>query len=151
MSEPKLEVRWLATLKGQIAPPTSLANGLLVFNVENAEISGPRLNARAVAPSGDWIRIQDNGNWRLDVRLLFETDSGDPIFCSYTGVLKADEELAGRIERGETIRGDEMYFRSTPYFETAAADYHWLNDIVCVGSMREFGGGEAVYDVFEVL
>ena len=151
MSEPKLEVRWLATLRGQIAPPTSLANGLLVFNVENAEISGPRLNARVIAPSGDWIRIQDSGNWRLDVRLLFETDSGDHIYCSYTGVLKADEALSRRIENGDSIPGDEMYFRSTPYFETAAPDYQWLNDIVCVGSMREFGGGQAVYDVFEVL
>ncbi len=151
MIEPKLEVRWLATLRGQIAPPTPLPNGLLIFNVEEAEITGPRLNARVIAPSGDWIRVQENGNWRLDVRLLFETDSADHIYCSYTGVLKADEELARRIERGDRILGEQMYFRSTPYFETAAPDYLWLNDIVCVGSMREFGGGHAIYDIFEVL
>ena len=151
MSEPKLEVRWLATMQGDIATPVTLPNGLLLFNVEQAEITGPRLNARVVPPSGDWIRVQENGNWRLDVRLLFETDSEEPIYCSYTGVLKATEGLAERIARGESIPGDEMYFRSTPYFETAAQDYLWLNDIVCVGSMREFGDGKAVYDLFEVL
>ena len=32
-----------------------------------------------------------------------------------------------------------------------AIDYVWLNDIVCVEKMRGFGGGEVVYDLFEVL
>ncbi|MEE4145224.1 MAG: DUF3237 domain-containing protein [Halieaceae bacterium] len=151
MSEPELKTRLLATLRGQISAPTPIGERLLVFNVDSAEISGPRLNARVVAPSGDWIKIQANGNWQLDVRLLFETDSGDHIFCYYTGRLRADAQLSGRIANGERIPGEEMYFRSTPYFETSAANYLWLNDIVCVGTMREFGGGEAVYDLFEVL
>ena len=151
MAEPKLETRLLATLRGQISAPTPIGERLLIFNVESAEIVGPRLNARVIAPSGDWIKIQSNGNWQLDVRLLFETGNGDHIFCYYTGRLKADEQLSERIAKGERIPGKDMYFRSTPYFETSAKDYLWLNDIVCVGAMREFGGGEAVYDLFEVL
>ena len=151
MAEPKLETRLLATLVGQISEPTPVGDNRLIFNVQSAEIAGERLNARVVSPSGDWISIQPNGNWQLDVRLLFQTDKGEYIFCYYTGRLKADAQLSTRIANGERIPGDEMYFRSTPYFETSAPDYLWLNDIVCVGTMREFGGGEAVYDVFEVL
>ena len=151
MTEPRLETRWLATLRGQIADPKPIGDGLLIFNVNGAELSGPRVSGKVIQPSGDWIRIQQNGNWKLDVRLLFETDSGDHIYCYYTGTLKGSVELSRRIAEGERIPGDEMYFRSTPYFETSAANYLWLNDIVCVGTMREFGGGEAVYDLFEVL
>lgn len=151
MSEPKLETRWLATLRGQIAEPKPIGDRLLIFNVEGAEFSGPRLNAKVIPPSGDWIKVEANGNWKLDVRLILETDKGEHIYCYYTGVLKSSEELSARIAKGDSIPGDEMYFRSTPYFQTSAADYLWLNDIVCVGSMREFGGGQAVYDVFEVL
>ena len=65
--------------------------------------------------------------------------------------LKGSVELSRRIVEGARIPGDEMYFRSTPYFETSASNYLWLNDIVCVGTMREFGGGDVVYDLFEVL
>lgn len=151
MADPKLETRWLATLRGQISAPTPIGEGLLIFNVDAAEITGPRLNAKAIAPSGDWIKVQPNGNWKLDVRLLLQTDSGEHISCTYTGTLKNTPEISARMANGERIPGDEMYFRSTPYFETAAPDYLWLNDIVCVGTMREFGGGEALYDIFEVL
>lgn len=151
MSDPKLQTRWLATLRGDISEPTPIGDGMLIFNVDGAEISGPRLNAKAVAPSGDWIKVQPNGNWQLDVRVLLKTDSGDHIFCYYTGRLKNTPELAARIAAGESVPGDEMYFRSTPYFETSAPDYLWLNDIVCVGTMRTFGGGVALYDIFEVL
>ena len=151
MSAPELKTRWLATLEGTIAEPRPIGEGLLIFNVLEAELNGPRIGARVRQPSGDWIRVQSNGNWKLDVRLLLETHAGDAIFCHYNGIFKGSPELAERIARGERIPGSEMYFRSTPYFETTAADCLWLNDIVCVGSMREFGGGEVVYDLYEVL
>ncbi|MFT6438118.1 MAG: hypothetical protein ACJAVI_006204 [Candidatus Azotimanducaceae bacterium] len=151
MSAPELKTQWLASLTGDIDQPTPVGEGLLIFNVGGAELKGPRVHATVIQPSGDWIRIQSNGNWKLDVRLLLATEAGDIIYCYYTGLLKGSPELSERIARGESIPGDEMYFRSTPYFETAAPDYLWLNDIVCVGSIREFGGGKAVYDLYEVL
>ena len=151
MRAPELKTRWLATLRGTIADPRPIGDGLLIFNVLDAEIKGPRIHAKVLQPSGDWIRVQANGNWKLDVRLLLETDTHEAIYCYYTGLLKGSPELSERIARGDRVPGSEMYFRSTPYFETTAADYLWLNDIVCVGSMREFGGGEAVYDLYEVL
>ena len=151
MSAPELKTQWLATLRGAIAEPRPIGDGLLIFNVLDAEIKGPRIYAKVLQPSGDWIRVQANGNWKLDVRLLLETDTREAIYCYYTGLLKGSPELSERIARGDRVPGSEMYFRSTPYFETTAADYLWLNDIVCVGSMREFGGGQAVYDLYEVL
>ena len=80
MAEPKLETRLLATLVGQISEPTPIGDNRLIFNVQSAEIAGERLNARVVSPSEDWISIQPNGNWQLDVRLLFQTDKGEYIF-----------------------------------------------------------------------
>jgi hypothetical protein len=29
--------------------------------------------------------------------------------------------------------------------------YGWLNNVLAIGKMRKFGGGNVVYDVFEVL
>lgn len=151
MSEPKLETRWLASLRGSIPQPIMPTQGMMVFNVLDAELDSPRIKAKAVAPSGDWIRVQPNGNWLLDVRMLMETDDGEMIYTFYNGVLRMDPGLGDRLASGEEIPGSEMYFRSAPYFQTAAEKYGWLNDILAIGKMTSFGGGKVVYDIFEVL
>lgn len=151
MSEPVLESRWLMTLRGSIPAPIVITPKLYVFNVLEASIESPRIKAKVVNPSGDWVRIQENGNWKLDVRLVFTTDDGEAIYCHYNGVLRMDEGLGQRLGSGEAIPGNELYFRSAPYFETASKKYGWLNDILAVGKMARFGGGQVVYDVFEVL
>jgi hypothetical protein len=82
---------------------------------------------------------------------LFEADDGSAVHCFYNGVLRMDQGLAERLESGDEIDGNDMYFRATPYFETQSDKYAWLNDIATIGSMRSFGGGRVVYDIFEVL
>jgi hypothetical protein len=151
MSDPKLETRWLMTLRGAILAPTIVSPSFMVFNVLDAQIESPRINASVLNPSGDWIRVQPNGNWKLDVRLLMKADDGSAIYTHYNGVLRMFPGLLERIASGEEIPGEEIYFRSAPYFETTSEKYGWLNDILAIGKMRTFGGGKVVYDVFEVL
>lgn len=152
MSEqPKLETRWLMGLRGSIPQPSIVSPTLMVFNVDDASIDSPRVKAKVLKPSGDWIRVQPNGNWKLDVRLLMELDDGAPLYVTYNGVFKMSAELGARLQTGEAIPGSEMYFRSAPYFETSSQKYAWLNDILAIGKMRSFGGGSVVYDIFEVL
>lgn len=151
MTTPKLETRWLATLRGAIPQPDVVSPQLMIFNVLSAELEGPRIRAKALGPSGDWVRVQSNGNWKLDVRLMMRADDDSPIYISYNGVLRMDERTGARIAAGEEIPGEELYFRSAPYFETPSEKYGWLNSILAVGSMRSFGGGKVVYDLFEVL
>ncbi len=151
MSEPKLETRWLASLVGSIPEPVMPSANLMVFNVLDAELKSPRINAKAMGPSGDWVQVQPNGNWMLDVRLMMKADDGEVIYLFYNGVLKMTPELGQKMANGEEIPGDQMYFRSAPYFRTQSKKYAWLNDILAVGKMTSFGGGNVVYDLFEVL
>ncbi|MFT4571937.1 MAG: hypothetical protein ACI8TX_003476 [Hyphomicrobiaceae bacterium] len=147
----KLESEFLFLLEGDISAPLQANENLLIFDIAQATIDGPKIKGEVVPPRGDWIRIMPNGNWRLDVRFTIRTDDGHFIYCSYTGVLRMDEGLAERIGAGESIPGEEMYFRSTPYFETTSEKYGWLNDIASVGRMASFGGGKARYEVFTIL
>ncbi|MFT4767605.1 MAG: hypothetical protein ACI8RN_000733 [Glaciecola sp.] len=151
MADLELKTRWLCTMHGTIPEAKMPLDNLMVFNVETAWIESPRFNAKLIGPGGDWIRLQPNGNWKLDVRLLFEADDGSAVHCFYNGVLRMDQGLAERLESGDEIDGNDMYFRATPYFETQSDKYAWLNDIATIGSMRSFGGGRVVYDIFEVL
>jgi hypothetical protein len=71
-------------------------------------------------PGGDWPQTV-SGNVRvLDVRALLVTDDDQRIYMTYKGVMY-------------TPPGGSLYWRTTPYFETASEKYAWLNSIVCVG------------------
>lgn len=151
MPEPQLETRWLMSLHGSIPQPVVISPSLMIFNVLDARMESPRIKAKVLGPSGDWVQVQENGNWKLDVRLLMEADDGSPIYTSYSGVLRMDPGLGERLASGQEIPGEEMYFRSAPYFQTPSKQYAWLNSILAIGKMRSFGGGNVVYDIFEVL
>jgi hypothetical protein len=69
----------------------------------------------------------------------------------------------GRLVRPPALRADladpvrrarldpaSYYFRTNPLFETGAAQYAWLNDIVCVGIGYLIEGGIA-YKVAQVV
>jgi len=146
-----IKTEFLFVLEGDISEPVLGNENLMIFRVERATVSGPRIKGEVIAPMGDWIRVMPNGNWKLDVRFTIRTDDGEHVYCSYTGILRMDPGLADRIQAGESIDGSDMYFRSTPYFETASSRYAWMNDIVCIGRMAAFGGSKACYEVFRVL
>ncbi|MEM9422107.1 MAG: DUF3237 domain-containing protein [Pseudomonadota bacterium] len=151
MSEPLLESRWLMKLDMSIAPPSVATPSIVVINVLDGFAEGPNIKARIAGPSGDWARLQDNGNWKIDARLAFVTDDGEPFYCYYNGVIRMENGLSYRIASGETIGRDEIYMRAAPNFETASEKYAWLNNILTVCKVTEFGGGRVAYDVFEIL
>ena len=55
-----------------------------------------------------------------------------------------------RIASGEEVDTSEYYLRNTPYFETSAPQYDWINRIVSVGIGRRMPD-HAAYDIFEIL
>jgi hypothetical protein len=55
-----------------------------------------------------------------------------------------------KIAKGEEVDPTEYYLRYTPYFETPAPQYDWLNRIVSVGVGRRMPD-HAAYDVFQIL
>ena len=54
-----------------------------------------------------------------------------------------------RLSAGDQVDPREYYFRTTPKFETAAADYAWLNGIICV-AVGERRAEEVIITVYEV-
>lgn len=145
-----LKTKFLMSLEGTIGKPT-IINNLMVFEVLSGSVDGEKIAGTMAGPAGDWIRLQPNGSWRLDVRFLLRMDDGSDVYVSYSGVVRMTDEFARRIENGDTISGDEIYFRSAPYFETNSKKYGWLADTVCVGTLRTFGDGKVVYDIYEIL
>jgi hypothetical protein len=114
------------------------------------KFEGPRLKGEVLSGGMDVKTLRSDGALNPDVRLVLKTDDGALIFMQYRGVRHGPPEVMARIARGEPVQPTEYYLRNTPYFETAAPKYDWLNRIVAVGVGRRMPEhGE--YDVFQIL
>ena len=92
-------------------------------------------------------RATVEGDLRREVQLSIKRliDLG-----TYRGVRHASAEVSAKIARGEHVDRHEYYLRITPFFETGAERYLWLNHIVSVGVGERTPHG-ADYEVFQVL
>lgn len=127
------------------------AGGRKIVIVRGGTFAGPRLNGVILPVGGaDWALTRNDGSLLLDVRLTLETDDGERIFMSYRGVRNGPQEVLDRLARGEAVDPAEYYFRITPWFETGAAKYAWLNNIVAVGVGERIATGPR-YNVYEIL
>lgn len=118
--------------------------------ISTGHFTGERLNGRALPGGGDWLFRRPDGVIHLDVRAILETDEGETIYMTYTGRLKSDPAVDARLAAGEAIGADEMYFRTSVQFETAAPRLLWLNDIVAFGIGHRKPEGP-IYEIFELL
>jgi hypothetical protein len=114
------------------------------------KFEGPRLKGDLLPGGMDMKTLRADGSMVPNVRLVLRTDDGALIFMHYTGVRHGSPEVMARIARGEVVPPTEYYLRNTPYFETSAPKYDWLNRIVAVGVGRRMPD-HAAYDVFQIL
>ena len=122
----------------------------MIAQVTGGRVEGPKLNGKILPGGGDWALIDETNTLRLDARLTIETDDGALIFVSYRGVITPMEpEIIMKAFSG-TLEPGELYYRTTPIFETGDERYAWLNTMVCVAS-GNIGPTEVSYDVFGVL
>ncbi len=103
--------------------------------VTGGTFGGPRLKGTVRNGGADWI-TQVSGHSSLDVRITLDTDDGDIIYMTYTGVVHPGE--------------NGLYWRVRPIFQTASEKYDWLNHIVCIGKSKQIPG-KVAYDIFQIL
>ncbi len=111
---------------------------------------GQRLRGKVLSGGSDWQSLRADGATTLNVRLVLQTaDEGALIAMTYLGVRHGPKDVLDRIARGESVNPSQYYMRATPYFETAAPPYDWLNRVVSVAYGHRVAGG-AIYQVFEI-
>ena len=103
--------------------------------VTGGTFSGPRIKGTVHPGGADWI-TQVSGHSSLDVRITLETDDGEFIYMSYTGVVRPGP--------------DGLYWTVRPIFNTASEKYDWLNHVVYIGKSKQVPG-KVAYDIFRIL
>ncbi len=120
----------------------------MIAVVTGGAFEGERLRGKVLRGGGDWARIDvERDVLRIDVRITWETDDGAKIYVSYNGVFRPFSKVRDHFKKRPVT---DLYFRTTPIFETGDPRYQWLTDIVTVGVGSMIDGG-VQYDVFEVL
>ena len=107
-------------------------------------------SARVLAGGADHQRIVGATLAELDARYVLETDAGELIYVANRAVRSAAPEVMQCLARGEPVNPDQVYFRCTPTFETAAPRWAWLSERLFVGNGVRLPGQVALR-FFEVL
>ena len=118
--------------------------------VSDAEIEGRRIKARIAAPGSDWMRVSDDGFWRPDVRVPFETDDGETVLMHYTGLVQQTDSFKQAADANQPTEWNDQYMRLTIRFDTGAERYRWLNTSLFVAKGRLLGTGNIEYTVYRL-
>lgn len=149
-----LHHRPLFVFKIDVKPPSVVGatpgHDRRIGEISGGRFEGERLRGRILSGGSDWQSLRADGATTINVRLVMETDDGALIAMTYLGVRHGPKEVLERIARGENVNPSEYYMRVTPYYETAAEKYGWLNRVVSVACGHRVAGG-AIYQVFEIL
>ncbi len=117
----------VAILVGQPITVGETNDGLRrVVPIQGGTIRGPRLNGIIVPAGADYQLIRRDGYTTLDARYVARLDDGAMIYIVNTGVRFGPPEVMARISQGELVDPTQVYFRTTPRFETASPSYRWL-------------------------
>jgi hypothetical protein len=94
---------------------------------------GPKLKGE-VLPGADWQIVRPDGVLELEARYALETDDGALISMVNRCLRRASPEVMERMNAGQAVDPAEVYFRTTPTFETADPRYSWMMDYIFLGS-----------------
>jgi hypothetical protein len=118
--------------------------------VPGGSFEGERLSGEVLDGGSDWQTVRTDGATTLNVRLVLKTKDEALISMTYRGIRYGPPDVMARIDKGEVVDPTGYYFRINPLFETANANYDWLNRVVAIGIGHRRAAGP-IYSIFEVL
>ena len=105
-----------------------------IIGITGGTFSGPRIAGKVLPGGADWQVIRPDGSAYLDARYTLQTDDGALIYVNNKGYRHGPKDVIERMARGEDVDPSLYYMRATPWFETSAPKYDWLNRTICVAS-----------------
>jgi hypothetical protein len=105
-----------------------------IIGITGGRFAGPRLQGRILPGGADWQLIRADGVAYLDARYTLETGDGALIYVNNKGYRHGPKDVIERLARGEEVDSALYYMRATPWFETAAPAYAWLNRTICIAT-----------------
>jgi hypothetical protein len=120
-----------------------------IINITGGRFQGERLSGRVLPGGADWQVIRPDGVAYLEARYTLQTNDDALIYVRNQGYRHGPADVIRRVAAGEAVDPSLYYMRTTPWFETGAERYIWLNRLVCVGTGARRSGSVEL-EIFEV-
>ncbi len=135
MHEPTLEYAFSSHV--DVAPIIDLGQTVRghrrIVPILGGTFEGPRIKGR-VLPGADWQIVRPDGVLELEARYALEADDGAIISIVNRCLRRAAPDVMEKLNAGEPVDPELVYFRTTPTFETSAPQHQWLMDSIFLGS-----------------
>ena len=105
-----------------------------IIDIASGTVTGPKLQGEILPGGADWQYIRDDDVTFLDARYTIKTVDEALIYVNNRGYRHGPAEVMERMKKGEPVEDASYYFRCTPWFETSAPKYGWLNKTIFVAS-----------------
>jgi hypothetical protein len=133
-----IELEPLMNVKVTLDPVRDLGDTPLgrrrIIGITGGSFAGPRLSGKVLPGGADWQLIRADGVAYLDARYTLQTADGALVYVNNKGYRHGPPEVIERLARGEEVDPALYYMRATPWFETSAPAYAWLNRTICVAT-----------------
>lgn len=144
---------FLATLNVRVGPPIDVGatpqGHQRIIPIVGGTVSGPGLNGRVLPAGADFQILRSAELTELDARYAVELEGGAVVYVHNVALRFGSAEDIARLNRGEDVEPEMIYFRCTPRFSTAAPELAWLNHVITIGTGRRRPGSVEI-DVFSV-
>lgn len=120
-----------------------------IIGITGGQFTGERLSGKVLPGGADWQLVRADGVAYLDTRYTLETQDGALVYVRNRGYRHGPAEVIERLAHGEMVDPASYYFRTSPWFETSAPEYAWLNRTIFLGSGARFADRVRL-EVFEV-
>jgi hypothetical protein len=120
------------------------------WEVSEATLSGPRIDATLAATGGDWMQMSEDGFWRPQVRTQFLTADGAVVLMRYRGLVQQTAAFKRAAEQNQVTDWADQYMRLSIIFATNDARYRWLEQSLFVAAGRLLGTGRIEYAIHRV-
>lgn len=105
-----------------------------IINITGGHFNGPQLRGQVLPGGADWQWVRPDGVAVLEARYTLQSDDGALIYVQNRGLRHGPPPVLAAIAQGEAVDPSRYYMRTTPTFETGAARYSWLNNLIAVCS-----------------
>jgi hypothetical protein len=152
MEQPALEFCFRISVDvGGIQEVGKTAKGIRkVVPITGGTFEGPTIKGKVVPGGYDWQLLRADDVAEIDARYMLQTDGGELITLTNTGLRHGPPEVMQRLAKGEEVDASEYYFRSIPVFEVGNPEYAWLMRSVFIATgVRK--AKQVLIDVWRIL
>jgi hypothetical protein len=106
-----------------------------VIPILDGTFSGSGLKGKILPGGADHQLLQPDGFTQLEAKYVLQTEQGELIYVTNRGMRHGPPDVLRRLNAGERVDPNLIYFRTAATLETASARLQWMTRsiFVCVG------------------